>query len=161
MAKVDFLSVASFGREELDRLLALSATLKEAWRSGRQETRLVGRALALIFHKPSLRTRVSFEVGMGQLGGHAIYITDAEIGFGRRESIHDIAYVLSRYVDGIMIRTFSQKNVEELARHATIPVINGLTDTEHPCQILADLFTLQEKGAEAGWPATRLDRRRQ
>ncbi len=146
MAKVDFLSIEDFGREELDLLLDLAATLKEGWRAGRGEARLSGKVLACIFHKPSLRTRVSFEVGMGQLGGRSLYITDAEIGFGKRESIHDIAKVLSRMVDGIMVRTMSQSNVEELARHASIPVINGLTDAEHPCQILADLFTIREKG---------------
>jgi ornithine carbamoyltransferase len=146
MAKVDFLCIKDFGRNELDLLLDLAATLKEAWRAGRSEPRLAGKVLACVFHKPSLRTRISFEVGMAQLGGRSLYITDAEIGFGKRESIHDIAKVLSRYVDAIMIRTFSQANVEELARHACAPVINGLTDSDHPCQILADLFTIREKG---------------
>ncbi|MBD3161613.1 MAG: ornithine carbamoyltransferase [Candidatus Eisenbacteria bacterium] len=146
MGKIDFLSIADFGREELDLILDLAATLKEAWRAGRSEPRLSGKTLALIFHKPSLRTRVSFEVGVGQLGGRGLYITDAEIGFGKRESVHDIAQVLSRYVDGIMIRTFRQSDVAEMAKHASVPVINGLTDAEHPCQILSDLFTLREKG---------------
>jgi ornithine carbamoyltransferase len=146
MAKRDFLSIADYGRDELDLVLDLAATLKDAWRSGRSDPRLAGKVLALIFHKPSLRTRVSFEVAMRQLGGEALYITDAEIGFGKRESIHDIAQVLSRYVDGIMIRTFHQADVEELARNASVPVINGLTDSDHPCQILADLFTIREKG---------------
>ncbi|MDM7915557.1 MAG: ornithine carbamoyltransferase, partial [Candidatus Eisenbacteria bacterium] len=144
--KVDFLTLAQFGREELDLILDLAATLKESWRTGRPEPRLAGRSLALIFHKPSLRTRVSFDVGMNQLGGHSLYITDAEIGFGKRESIHDIANVISRFVDGIMIRTFHQSDVEDLARYARVPVINGLTDSDHPCQILADMFTLREKG---------------
>jgi ornithine carbamoyltransferase len=146
MGKRDFLSIADFRREELDLILDLAAALKESQKAGREETRLMGRSLACIFHKPSLRTRMSFEVGMGQLGGRSLYVTDAEIGFGKRESIHDIAKVLSGFVDGIMIRTFSQENVVELARHAKVPVINGLTDAEHPCQILADIFTIREKG---------------
>lgn len=146
MAKRDFLSITDYGREELDLLLDLADTLKDSWRAGRGETRLGGKVLGLVFHKPSLRTRISFEVGMHQLGGKAIYITDAEIGLGKRESIHDVAQVLSRFVDGIMIRTFKQSDVEELARHASVPVINGLTDAEHPCQILSDLFTIREKG---------------
>jgi ornithine carbamoyltransferase len=146
MAKVDFVNIQNHDRGELDLLLDLAATLKEAWRAGRSDPRLAGKVLACIFHKPSLRTRISFEVGMAHLGGRSLYITDAEIGFGKRESIHDIARVLSGFVDGIMIRTFSQANVEELARHARVPVINGLTDSDHPCQILADMFTIREKG---------------
>ena len=148
MGKVDFLSIADFNRGELDLLLDLASTLKEAWRAGRSEPRLAGKLLACVFHKPSLRTRVSFEAGMAQLGGLSLYITDAEIGLGKRESIHDVAKVLSRFVDGIMIRTFSQSDVVELARHASVPVINGLTDAEHPCQILADIFTIREKGID-------------
>lgn len=146
MAKRDFLSITDYRREELDLLLDLADTLKDSWRAGRSEARLNGKVLGLVFHKPSLRTRISFEVGMRQLSGQAIYITDAEIGLGKRESIHDVAKVLSRFVDGIMIRTFKQSDVEELARHASVPVINGLTDAEHPCQILSDLFTIREKG---------------
>lgn len=144
--KKDFLSIAHYERAELDLILDLASTLKESWRAGRSEARLAGKTIGLIFHKPSLRTRISFEVGMHQLGGRSLYITDAEIGFGKRESIHDIAHVLSRYVDAIMIRTFSQAHVEELAQHASVSVINGLTDAEHPCQILADLFSIREKG---------------
>lgn len=146
MAKVDFVTIRNHDRAELELLLDLAATLKEAWRAGRSEPRLAGKVLACIFHKPSLRTRISFEVGMAHLGGRSLYVTDAEIGFGKRESIHDIAKVLSGFVDGIMIRTFSQAHVEELARHASVPVINGLTDSDHPCQILADMFTIREKG---------------
>jgi ornithine carbamoyltransferase len=146
MAKVDFLSIQNHDRAELELLLDLAATLKDAWRAGRSEPRLAGKMLACIFHKPSLRTRISFEVGMAHLGGRSLYITDAEIGFGKRESIHDIAKVLSGFVDGIMIRTFHQAHVEELAKHARVPVINGLTDSDHPCQILADMFTIREKG---------------
>lgn len=146
MGKIDFLSIADFEREELDLILDLAATLKEALRAGRSEPRLPGKILAVVFHKPSLRTRVSFEVGMSQLGGTGLHLTDAEIGFGKRESVADIARVLSRFVDGIMIRTFRQSDVVELARHASVPVINGLTDAEHPCQILSDLFTIRERG---------------
>ncbi|MBM3286071.1 MAG: ornithine carbamoyltransferase [Candidatus Eisenbacteria bacterium] len=146
MGKTDFLAIADFGRKELQLLLDLAGTLKDAWRSGKSDPRLAGKVLACVFHKPSLRTRMSFEVGMAQLGGRSLYVTDAEIGFGKRESIHDIARVLSRYVDAIMIRTFSQEHVRELARHARVPVINGLTDSDHPCQILSDLFTIREKG---------------
>jgi ornithine carbamoyltransferase len=146
MGKVDFLSIADFRRPELDLLLDLATTLKDAWKAGRNEPRLNGKVLALIFHKPSLRTRVSFEVAMAHLGGRALYITDAEIGFGKRESIHDIANVLFRFIDGIMIRTYHQSDVVELARHASVSVVNGLTDSDHPCQILSDLFTIREKG---------------
>jgi ornithine carbamoyltransferase len=146
MGKRDFLSIADYKREELDLILDLATALKDGWRVGRDDPRLTGKTLACIFHKPSLRTRLSFEVGMGQLGGRSLYITDAEIGFGKRESIYDIGHVLSRFVDGIMIRTFSQANVVDLARNAQVPVINGLTDAEHPCQILSDLFTIREKG---------------
>lgn len=148
MGKVDYLAVSDFGRDELDLMLDLAVTLRETLRTGRDDPRLAGKVLALVFHKPSLRTRVSFEVGMRQLGGSAVYITDAEIGFGKRESVYDIAKVISRYVDGIMIRTFHQSDVEELARHADVPVINGLTDSDHPCQVLADLFTIRDHGFE-------------
>jgi len=146
MAKVDFLTLLDFSRHELEDILGKAEALKRRWRAGESETALRGRVLGLVFHKPSLRTRLSFEVGMRQLGGSALYITDAEIGFGRRETIGDIGEVMSRYLQGIMIRTFSQANVVALARAASIPVVNGLTDWVHPCQILADLFTLREKG---------------
>jgi len=148
MAKIDFLTLADFDRAELDSMLEAAARLKREWRAGEAGAPLRGRVLACIFHKPSLRTRLSFEVGIRQLGGSGLYITDAEIGFGRREAIRDIGGVMSQLVDGIMIRTFSQENVVDLARHATIPVVNGLTDAVHPCQILCDLFTLREKGRE-------------
>jgi ornithine carbamoyltransferase len=144
--KRDFLSLADYGRDELRRMLDLAVTLKESWRKGRPEPRLAGKVLACVFHKPSLRTRMSFEVGMRQLGGDSLYITDAEIGFGKRESIHDIGMVLGRFIDGIMIRTFDQKNVVELAAATPVPVINGLTDLSHPCQIFCDLLTIQERG---------------
>jgi ornithine carbamoyltransferase len=144
--KRDFLALADSNREELLLMLDLAATLKESWRKGRPETRLAGSTLGCVFHKPSLRTRLSFEVAMRQLGGGSLYITDAEIGFGKRESIYDIGHVMSRFLSGIMIRTFSQQSVEELAAASQIPIINGLTDLHHPCQIFCDLLTLREKG---------------
>ncbi len=104
-----------------------------------------GKSVGCIFHKASLRTRISFEVGISQLGGQSLYITDKEISLGVRESIHDAAKVLSRYLATIMIRTFSHKDVEDLAEHADVPVINGLTDLTHPCQVMGDYFTLLEK----------------
>jgi ornithine carbamoyltransferase len=146
MPKTDFLTLLDFNRATLDEILAKAERLKAEWRAGRMSQPLRGRILGLIFHKPSLRTRISFEVGMRQLGGDALYVTDQEIGFGKRETIEDIANVLSRYLDGLMIRTFSQDDVNRLAAAARIPVINGLTDWVHPCQVLSDLFTLREKG---------------
>jgi len=112
---------------------------------GGRKLSLDGRTLALIFEKPSLRTRVSFDVAISQLGGHAIYLSQAEVGLGEREPIADVARVLSRYVDGIVARTFAHHSVALLAKHASIPVINGLSDEEHPCQILSDLLTIHEK----------------
>ncbi|MCK4414080.1 MAG: ornithine carbamoyltransferase [Candidatus Eisenbacteria sp.] len=144
--KIDFLSLLDFERAELDEILRQAEGLKRAWREGSGEVPLAGRVLGLVFHKPSLRTRLSFEVGMRQLGGSAVYITDQEIGFGKREAIKDIGAVMSRYLDAIMIRTFSQEHVVQLAGAARIPIINGLTDWVHPCQVLADLFTLRERG---------------
>jgi len=143
--KRDFLSILDLSREEIGKVFELASELKEKSREGKCPQLLSGRSMALIFHKPSLRTRVSFEVGLNQLGGRGLYITDQEIQLGRRESIHDVSKVLSRFVDGIMIRTFSHQDVEELAKWAEVPVINGLTDLLHPCQILSDLFTIQEK----------------
>lgn len=143
-----FLTLSDFDRASLDSLLSLAHELKRDWRAGKRSERLAGRTLGCVFMKPSLRTRVSFEVGMRQLGGHALYITDQEIGLGKRESVHDVASVLSYMLSGIMIRTFAQAQVEELARSSRIPVINGLTDAVHPCQVFCDLFTLQEKGLD-------------
>lgn len=143
--KRDFLSILDLSREETEKIFELASELKEKSREGRCPQLLSGRSMALIFHKPSLRTRVSFEVGLNQLGGRGLYITEQEIQLGIRESIHDAAKVLSRLVDGIMIRTFSHQDVEELAKWAEVPVINGLTDLLHPCQILSDLFTIHEK----------------
>ncbi|MCX5799785.1 MAG: ornithine carbamoyltransferase [Candidatus Eisenbacteria bacterium] len=143
-----FLSIRDFTRSEIQQLFALSAKKKRELKEGKTSIDLAGRILALLFHKPSLRTRVSFEAGMHMLGGTTIYLTDQEIGVGHRESIGDVAKVLSRYVDGIMIRTFDHSLVVDLAREASIPVINGLTDLLHPCQVLADLFTAFEKGKD-------------
>ncbi len=143
--KRDLLSFADLTRAEADRLFAVAARLKADLRAGRKHVELAQKTMGLIFHKPSLRTRLSFEVAMTQLGGQSIFITDKEIGIGSREPVQDVARVLSGYVDGIMIRTFDHQLAVGLARHASIPVINGLTDWLHPCQILADLFTLKEK----------------
>jgi ornithine carbamoyltransferase len=148
MTKRDLLSFADLTRPDVDRLFRTAARLKADLRAGRAHHELSQRTLALIFHKPSLRTRLSFEVAMTQLGGSSIFITEREIGMGQRESVSDVARVLSGYVNGIMIRTFAHDLARDLARHATIPVINGLTDWLHPCQILADLFTLREHGVD-------------
>jgi ornithine carbamoyltransferase len=142
------LSVADLSRERIFKLFALAADLKQRWKSGRRGTPLAGRSMALIFEKQSLRTRVTFEVGIVQLGGRAVYLSGHEIGLGTRESIPDVARNLSRWVDGIAARVYSHATVEELARHATVPVINGLSDFEHPCQALADYFTLWERGID-------------
>jgi ornithine carbamoyltransferase len=144
MSKRDFLTVTDLSTEELVDLLALAGALKRGHHQGRLQAPLSGKILGLIFHKPSLRTRVSFECGMTRLGGKALTLTNQEIGMGTREALSDIGAVLSRYLDAIMIRTFSHRWAEELAEHATVPIINGLTDAYHPCQILADLQTLAE-----------------
>lgn len=146
MPKRDFLNFANYERAEFDQMLSLARSLKSSLREGRPTPRLQGKTLAMVFHKPSLRTRVSFEVGMFQLGGHAIYITDQEIGLGKRESIYDVGNVLARFVDGIMIRTFDESNAVRLAEAASAPVINGLTDQTHPCQVFCDLLTILENG---------------
>src|SRR5208283_1030819 len=129
---------------ELARLLDLAARLKEELRAGLEHPYLRGRTLAMIFQKPSLRTRITFETGMAQLGGHAIYLAPQDIGIGERESVKDVARNLSRWVDLIMIRTFAHEICVELALEASVPVINGLTDLLHPCQLLADLQALRE-----------------
>ena len=145
-----FLSVEDLERDEVTRLFRLTADLKSRIKAGDRATPLTGRTMALIFEKPSLRTRVTFEVGMFQLGGASVYLAAQEIGFGKRESVPDIARNLSRWVDIVTARVFSHATVEGLARHATIPVINGLSDREHPCQAMADLFTLWERGLDLG-----------
>ena len=140
-----FTRVADWSRDELLAALDLADDLKQRQQRREEHHLLPGRTLAMIFQKPSTRTRVSFEVGMTQLGGHALYLAAGDLQLGRGETLRDTATVLSRYVDGIMIRTFAQDDVEELARHASIPVINGLTDSSHPCQALADVMTIRER----------------
>ncbi|MBE7048942.1 MAG: ornithine carbamoyltransferase [Ruminococcaceae bacterium] len=138
------LSLHDWTQEDIQEALTLAAKLKQEQKAGIPHPLLQGKTLGMIFSKSSTRTRVSFEVGMYQLGGHALFLSSNDIQLGRGETIHDTAKVLSRYLDGIMIRTFRQEDVEELAAQGTIPVINGLTDLLHPCQVLADLLTLQE-----------------
>jgi ornithine carbamoyltransferase len=138
-----FTRVADFMRDELEVVLETATRFKTAPREDQHV--LPGRALGMIFEKPSTRTRVSFEVGIAQLGGHALYLRADDLQLGRGESVKDTATVLSRYLDAIMIRTFAQDDVDELARHASIPVINGLTDSAHPCQALADVLTIHER----------------
>jgi ornithine carbamoyltransferase len=138
-----FTRVADFSRDELELVLDTAARIKGAPRE--DQHLLPGRSLGMIFQKPSTRTRVSFEVGIAQLGGHALYLRSDDLQLGRGETIKDTAVVLSRYLDAIMIRTFAQKDVEELAVNASIPVINGLTDSAHPCQALADVLTIRER----------------
>ena len=141
----DLLSIRDLTASEIDGLFDLAADLKAQQRKGIAHPLLIGKTLGMIFEKPSLRTRVTFEVGMVQLGGCAIYLAPADIQLGKRETVKDVAKNLERWVDGIMARTFTHQTVEQLARHAAVPVINGLSDLTHPCQILADLFTLREK----------------
>jgi ornithine carbamoyltransferase len=143
-----FLSAADLTRERALHLFRVTAELKQRRKAGRFGTALNGRTLALIFEKPSLRTRVTFEVGIVQLGGRAVHLSGSEIGMGTRESVPDVARNLSRWVDGIAARVYAHETVESLARHASIPVINGLSDFEHPCQALADYFTLWERGLD-------------
>ena len=141
----DFTKVADWSRHELLEVLDLADRLKQAQADGEEHHLLPGRTLAMIFQKPSTRTRVSFEAGIYQLGGIGLYLAAGDLQLGRGETIRDTATVLSRYVSAIMIRTFAQADVEELADHATVPVINGLTDDTHPCQALADVMTVRER----------------
>jgi ornithine carbamoyltransferase len=140
--KKDFLQVHDFSANEIQAVLQMASAFKKGKLKARP---LAGKTAALIFHKPSLRTRVSFEVGISRLGGNSIYLRQEEIDLGKRESVADVARVLSRYVGLIVIRTYSQTDVAELARRASSPVINALTDLSHPCQILGDLLTVYEK----------------
>jgi ornithine carbamoyltransferase len=144
--KRDLLSFADLTRADADRIFRTAIRLKADLAAGRAHRELSQKTLGLIFHKPSLRTRVSFEVAMTQLGGSSLFITDKEIGMGSREPVQDVARVLSGFVDGIMIRTFDHQIAVNLARYAGVPVVNGLTDWLHPCQILADLLTMKEHG---------------
>ncbi len=139
------LSITDLSRSDVEELFRLAAEGKARLKAGRHDAPLAGRTLALVFEKPSLRTRVTFEVGMAQLGGAAVYLSAQDIGLGRRESVADVGRNLGRWVNGVVARTFEQATVERLARHAGVPVINGLSDHEHPCQALADLFTLWER----------------
>ena len=154
------LKMADLSKEEIESILDLADQLKYEKKNHIPHPLLAGKTLGMIFQKSSTRTRVSFEVGMYQLGGHALFLSSNDLQIGRGEPVQDTARVLSRYLDGIMIRTFAQKEVEDLAAYGSIPVINGLTDYAHPCQVLADLLTIREKyaaleGAEAllhrGW----------
>jgi ornithine carbamoyltransferase len=140
-----FTRVADWTRAELESVLDLADELKELRRRREEHRLLPGRTLGMIFQKPSTRTRVSFEVGIYELGGIGLYLSAADLQLGRGERIKDTAHVLSRYLDAIMIRTFAQSDVEELAEHADVPVINGLTDSSHPCQALADVMTIRER----------------
>ena len=147
----DFLSIQEWSTEELTQVLDLAAELKEKQQRREAHPILRGKTLGMIFQKSSTRTRVSFEVGMWQLGGQALFLSSNDLQIGRGEPVKDTARVLSRYLDGIMIRTFSHAEVEELAAYADIPVINGLTDRLHPCQAMADLLTIREhKGSLKG-----------
>lgn len=141
----DFLDIIDYSPEELLELLDLAVELKKEYRAGGNQPVLKGKVLAMIFQKPSLRTRVSFDMGMRHLGGDALYLSPSEIGLGKRESIADVARVLDGMVQGIMARVFQHEHVLELARWTTIPVINGLSDYSHPCQALADMLTIYEE----------------
>ena len=140
----DFINISDFTADQLRGLLERALADKALFRAGKLVPSLPRKSLAMIFEKPSLRTRVSFEVAMAQLGGHALYLTQADIGVGKREAIQDIARVLARICDGIMARTFSHEWVSQLAVHSTAPVVNALTDYSHPCQAMADLMTAME-----------------
>jgi len=149
--KKDFLCLSDWSRVELDKIFDLTRELKAKQKRGEEHHLLKGKTLGMIFEKSSTRTRVSFEVGMFQLGGHALFLHSGTTQLGRGEPIKDTGRVMSRYIDGIMIRTFSQAGVEELAHWSDIPVINGLTDSYHPCQVMADLFTvIEHKGSYEG-----------
>ena len=142
--KKDFLSIADFTPEELQHLLDLAISLKRERQAGRNQPILVGKVLGMIFQKPSLRTRISFDMAMRHLGGDALYLSPSEIGLGQRESVADVARVLSGYVDAIMARVFSHDHILQLAKWSSVPVINGLSDFDHPCQGMADALTIVE-----------------
>ncbi len=151
----DFLTLRDFSPEEIQALVDLACELKRLQKEGKPHRLLPGKTLAMLFYKSSTRTRISFEVGIYQLGGHAVVLNANELQLGRGETIEDTARVLSRFVDGLMIRTFAQRDVELLAEYADIPIINGLTDLYHPCQVLADLQTIYERfGALKGLKVT-------
>lgn len=139
-----FLAIADLTPTEFNSILATAKKLKSEWRKSGNKAILKNKTLGMVFQKPSLRTRVSFDMAMLHLGGHALYLSPNEIGLGQRESIADVSRVLSRYVDGIMARVFAHAHVVELAKYASVPVINGLSDLEHPCQAMADVLTIIE-----------------
>ena len=141
------LKMLDLSKEEIIEILNLADQLKYENKNGIEHHLLKGKTLGMIFQKSSTRTRVSFETGMYQLGGQALFLSNRDLQIGRGEPVQDTARVLSRYIDGIMIRTFEQKEVEDLAEYGSIPIINGLTDFCHPCQVLADLMTIREKFA--------------
>lgn len=141
----DFIAISDYSPVELQSILDLAIQLKKEWSSGGNQPALKGKVLAMIFQKPSLRTRVSFDMAMRHLGGDALYLSPQEIGLGKRESISDVARVLAGYVDAIMARVFDHKHVLELAKWSSVPVINGLSDYNHPCQGMADALTILEK----------------
>lgn len=143
MKKMDLLSIGNLSNEEISEILDLGKKVKKD--KAQYAQTLKGKSIGLIFQKPSNRTRVSFEIGMVQLGGYAIYLGPSEIGMGGRESVKDVANVLSRYLDGLVARTYKHADVEDLAKHAAVPVINGLSNYAHPCQALSDIFTIKEK----------------
>lgn len=142
--KRDFLAVTDFSSKEIKEVLTIAKVIKQMHRWGDDPTPLVGKNAALLFRKPSLRTRASFEIGIRQLGGQTMFFSENEIGMGKRESIYDVAKVMSRYFDLVIIRTFEQDEVIQFAEHSEIPVINALTDLLHPCQIMGDIFTIIE-----------------
>jgi ornithine carbamoyltransferase len=154
--KRDILTILDLRPAEITQLLARAHELKAMLRQGRNHQPLAGKSLVMIFDKPSTRTRVSFEAGMAQLGGSTIYLERSQTQMARAEPLADTARVLSRYVDGVVVRTFAQEMLEELARHADIPIINGLTNSHHPCQVLSDLMTVEERfgkvdGLKVAW----------
>jgi ornithine carbamoyltransferase len=140
----DFLCLSDWSLKELEQIFTLTGDLKSGQKAGLQQHLLAGKTLGMLFEKSSTRTRVSFEVGMYQLGGHALFLASGNTQMGRGEPVKDTARCMARYVDGVMIRTYSQEAVEEFARYSSVPVINGLTDLYHPCQLMADLFTVSE-----------------
>jgi ornithine carbamoyltransferase len=144
LGKKDFLSIADHTTEDLRKILELAKEQKPLARDHKLPHSHPNRTMACVFAKPSLRTRVSFETAIMQLGGNSLFITDQEIGIGKRESIHDVAKVMSRFVDAIMIRWYDHNEVVELAKHSDIPIINGLTDLNHPCQVMGDILTVEE-----------------
>jgi len=140
----DFISIADYSREEIEKIFELTKEIKTKVKNGEEHHLCKGKTMSMIFAKPSARTRISFETGMYQLGGYALYLSPNDIGIGKREAVKDIAQVISRYNDIIMARLFDHKHMLEMAKYATIPVINGLTDYNHPCQIMADIYTVKE-----------------